>query len=423
MDPTYSDTSAGSSPKSPSQDWTLIPAKQLVQHQQVIEIDSELPIEDACQILIEKGISSAPIYDSHAQAYIGMFDYRDLITYLLIVLNRTGIPPPQQTLEVKTLIRKAAQMQQVPVRLASDLSTQNPFYSIVPDTTLSHVVAIFGYGTHRMAVVSDDGQRIEGIISQSTVIKFLDQNLDRFTPLRELAAQSLQDLKLAETAVFTVNADSMVMDAMKAMVDYGVTSLAVVDSDESAGLLGNISLTDIKYVMKKRQHQFLWRTCLELIRYAHIEQGTIDGEDKATVFCVSPNSSLRHSIALLAATRAHRLWVTVNTGGSSPTTSPTHGGGGSNNNNKSSSNSNHLAGTASTSHTGTTPPTTIPVATSPPGATVRHGLTKSHSHSVATALHLPIADTTAPTLPLTTSGRVVGIVSLTDILRVLTPSD
>ncbi|RKP39550.1 hypothetical protein BJ085DRAFT_7603, partial [Dimargaris cristalligena] len=291
-------------------DWTLIPARLLVQHQKVIQIDSEAPIEDACELLIEKGISSAPIYDAATQAYIGMFDYRDLITYLLVVLNRADSLAPQQTLEVRKLIHKAAQMQQVPVRLAADLSAQNPFYSIVPETTLSHVVAIFGYGTHRMAVVDEDGGRsIEGILSQSTVIKFLDSHLDKFAPLRDLAARTLQDLRLAETAVYTVNASSLVLDAMRAMVEYGVTSLAVVDSDENAGLVGNISLTDIKYVMQKRKHHFLWRTCLDLVRFAHVERGAQDGEDRVAVFCVSPTSTLRYTIGLLAATKAHRLWV------------------------------------------------------------------------------------------------------------------
>ncbi|KAJ1979107.1 cell separation during budding [Dimargaris verticillata] len=397
---------AGASSASPSggqqaQDWTRIPAQQLVQHQSVIQIDSELPIEEACEVLIKAGISSAPIYDAKARAYIGMFDYRDLITYLLIVIKQMAVPTSQQTLEVKTLIRKAAQMQQVPVRFAADLSTQNPFYSIVPETTLSHVVAIFGYGTHRMAVVDEQSGAIDGILSQSTVIHFLSQHLAQFPTLQTLAAKTLQELQLAESTVFTVNASSRVMDAMKAMVDYGVTSLAVVDSDDNAGLLGNISLTDIKYIMKHRNHAFLWKSCMELIQFVHLEQGAQDGQDKATVFCVSPSTTLARAMALLAATHAHRLWVTTsatNTSGASVVGSPS----------------------------------TISVVANPPHPSVspvKHGL--AHRKPSATLHTSPprTASGATPNVtanmpsPLTTSGRVVGIISLTDVLRALTPTD
>ncbi|KAJ1970808.1 cell separation during budding [Dimargaris xerosporica] len=398
MDP---DNATGAPPPGdqPVLDWTRISAQQLVQHQSVVQIDSEMPIEDACEVLIKAGISSAPIYDTKARAYIGMFDYRDLITYLLIVIKKMDVPTSQQTLEVKTLIRKAAQMQQVPVRFAADLSTQNPFYSIVPETTLSHVVAIFGYGTHRMAVVDEQSGAIDGILSQSTVIHFLSQNLAKFPTLQALAAKSLQELQLAESTVFTVNASSRVMDAMKAMVDYGVTSLAVVDTDENAGLLGNISLTDIKYIMKHKNHAFLWKSCMELIQFIHLEQGAMDGQDKATVFCVSPSTTLARAMALLAATHAHRLWVTTtNTSGSS------------------------VVGSSSTISVVATPP-------NPSASPVKHGLTH---RKPSTSLHTSpprTASGATPNIasnlpsPLTTSGRVVGIISLTDVLRTLTPAD
>ncbi|KAJ1654492.1 cell separation during budding [Dispira simplex] len=381
-------------------DWTLVQARQLVKHQQVVQIEATTPIEEACMVLIDNGISSAPIYDPATRTYVGMFDYRDIISFLLLVLDHS----PSQThttLEIKSLIHSAALMRQVPVRMAADLSTQNPFYAIVPETTLSHVVAIFGYGTHRMAVVDELGH-IEGILSQSTVNQYLHQNLEKFPQLHQLASRSLQELKLAETSVYTVPASSLVLDAMKAMVDLSVTSLAVVDNEENAGLLGNISLTDIKYIMKKRQHGLLWRTCLDLIRHARLEQGLEDGRDRATVFSVTPSTTLQHCIALLAATRAHRLWVT-----------------GDHNNDAI---------------------TTISVAqpTAPAASPVKQGLSPLNPGSGSEAKSNPPGPSTSSSsvpglvrhpssggvaAPFTNSGRVIGVVSLTDILRVITPSD
>jgi hypothetical protein len=100
-----------------------------------------------------------------------MFDYGDIIAYILLVLQ--DIPPPPGgdiTFEIKDIIRRASEGKEVPVRLASgkhidnkrllffiynsfkiilDLSQKNPFYSILPEATLLSAVEEFACGIHR----------------------------------------------------------------------------------------------------------------------------------------------------------------------------------------------------------------------------------------------------------------------------------
>lgn len=93
--------------------------------------DGSLPVEEACKVLIKNNISSAPVYDSRnnhngkVTEYVGMFDYGDVIAYILLVLM-DQMPPHMQEpsgdddlTEVTDLIRRAVEGQQVPVRLAS----------------------------------------------------------------------------------------------------------------------------------------------------------------------------------------------------------------------------------------------------------------------------------------------------------------
>ena len=93
--------------------------------------DGSLPVEEACKILIKNNISSAPVYDSRnnhngkVTEYVGMFDYGDVIAYILLVLM-DQMPPHMQEpsgdddlSEVTDLIRRAVEGQSVPVRLAS----------------------------------------------------------------------------------------------------------------------------------------------------------------------------------------------------------------------------------------------------------------------------------------------------------------
>jgi hypothetical protein len=105
-----------------------------------------------------------------------MFDYGDVIAYILLVLQ--NMPPPGEdenqdyprenlTFEIKDIVRRALEGEEVPVKLASgkldfvgvlnkclpcfdiDLSQKNPFYSIMPEATLLSAVEEFAYGTHR----------------------------------------------------------------------------------------------------------------------------------------------------------------------------------------------------------------------------------------------------------------------------------
>jgi hypothetical protein len=84
-------------------------------------------VEEACQALVENNISSAPVYvnDAKGHHYIGMFDYGDVITYILLVLhrkpgqkgNQDSIDP--ESFEIKDIVHRALQGQKVPVGMAS----------------------------------------------------------------------------------------------------------------------------------------------------------------------------------------------------------------------------------------------------------------------------------------------------------------
>lgn len=69
-------------------------------------------------MLLSNGISAAPVFDEAKNSFIGMFDYGDLMAYILILLKKMD-PPQDQTLEMRDLIQKANNSQSVPVRLAS----------------------------------------------------------------------------------------------------------------------------------------------------------------------------------------------------------------------------------------------------------------------------------------------------------------
>ena len=83
--------------------------------------DGTLSVEEACQILVSNNISSAPVF-SDPRHYIGMFDYGDVIAYILLVLH---LKPGQDdrvdpdAFEIKDIVQRALRGQKVPVGMAS----------------------------------------------------------------------------------------------------------------------------------------------------------------------------------------------------------------------------------------------------------------------------------------------------------------
>jgi len=300
-----------------TRDWSMIKASSLVHNQHVIEIDGNVSIEEACQILVENNISSAPVYTHDKKRhYLGMFDYGDVIAYILLVLHRrksNTIKEEEEdavdteSFEIRDIVHKALQGQRVPVGMASDLSRKNPFYSILEEATLISAVEIFACGTHRVTILNSNGE-VKGILSQSNVVRYLFENRKQFPDIDEVMNKTIHQLNLGQDQPIVVDAEASVLDALSIMSENGVSSVAVVRN--GGNILGNISMTDVKHVMKAYHHRLLWKTCFQFVSHIRTQQGIIDGKDRWPVFDVRKDTTLGLAIGKLLATKAHRVWVT-----------------------------------------------------------------------------------------------------------------
>ncbi len=120
--------------------------------------------------MIRHGISSAPVYDKEKDSFVGMLDYRDIATYILLAFTKDP-PVNEESVEVQELIKRARSNATVTARLASDISFKDPFYSVMAETPLRMAIEIFALGVHRISVMGNNG--ILGILSQSTVVSYL----------------------------------------------------------------------------------------------------------------------------------------------------------------------------------------------------------------------------------------------------------
>ncbi|KAG0041736.1 cell separation during budding [Gryganskiella cystojenkinii] len=287
-------------------DWTMLQAKKLVQGQKPVQIEANTSIENACEILHKSGVSCAPVYDSARRQYVGMFDYGDLMTYVLLALKKMEVPLEDQSMEMRDLIHKSSQHQQVPVKLASDLSGKDPFCAVMEETRLGAIVNDFGSGIHRVAVMDSNGD-LSGILSQSSALDFLMRHLSEFSHLQPLMQRTLHDLGLTNSRVLAVKNDAQVMEALLAMSTNNVTSVAVLD--DQGVLIGNISMADIQFIMKDLKASWLWLSCFQFVSKVRQSRGVETGEDQYPILDVNATATFGYALAKLQATKVHRLWV------------------------------------------------------------------------------------------------------------------
>lgn len=162
------------------------------------------------------------------------------------------------------------------------------------------------------------------------------------------------------------------------MYNEGLTSVAVVDN--GSNVVGNISTADVRLLTNAASAPLLQSSCMHFISVILNERGVERGRDPFPVFHVNPHSSLAHTVAKLVATRSHRMWV-VDPSSPSPPTPPAPS---------------------------PAPPVVVPGTNSVPQSPSSGATFGPISSSALPGAHL--------------SGRLSGVVSLTDILNLFAKS-
>lgn len=235
-----------------------------------------------------------------------MFDYRDIVDYVLIAFHRKPIDStvtfPHSLDQLHDLARTGCFTS---VRLASDISGRNHFYSVTPNASLVEAIDVLSNsGFHRVNVLNEKG-RVCGLLSQTDAVQFVAHHCDLLMPT---IACTLSELGLLGRPVITVATDSLVVDALRLMSENAVSSVPVVDAE--GAIVGNISMTDIKFVFQRQQFVDLWSTCLHMITTILCQTGIEnEGRDRVPVFSVHSDSTLLSVVEKIVATRVHRVWI------------------------------------------------------------------------------------------------------------------
>ncbi len=188
----------------------------------------------------------------------------------------------------------------------SYLSRRHPFRSVAPDASLLDVAKILAGESHRVPVVDAASGKLINIISQSSIIAFLNQHM------KELSAEGTKTVDqwaLGTSPVQSVRDNVRTIDVFRAMSNHHMSGLAVVDA--SGSFLANTNSTDLKLYLNhpKLGAQLLQEPILDFLSQLRQDDLKTDTRTKVPTLSVSSTAPLSLVIGRLAATKQHKIFV------------------------------------------------------------------------------------------------------------------
>ncbi|KAI9678384.1 MAG: cell separation during budding [Bathelium mastoideum] len=376
-------------------DWRQIQLGEVIDTNEVRFVEADISVEEATNLLILGGPPNVVLIreHDHLRQAIDTFDYSDLNAYLLLVVGLAH-PDQEDVSSFNELAQKGREGKAIPLQDVKDLRKKEhkePFIRVPHTQTLTKAMEIFGSGIHRIIVVKEGTSDVIGVLSQLRLIRFFYQHGGNFPAIDQLYSVPLKDLEIGSRNVIAINGDRPLADALELMNNESITSLPVLDHQKN--VIGNISQVDVRLLTKSTSLPLLQSSCTHFISVILGERGVEEGKDPFPVFHVNPYSTLAHTLAKLVATRSHRMWIV-------DAPSPASSG----------------PSTPAVLHPPPPPATVPPFSLSPPTtpgllsnpAAGAHGPVLTSTTSTAPAAPIPSAGVT---------GRLSGVVSLTDILN------
>lgn len=397
-------------PRYAGRNWQEISVGELAASENVVWVELDTTIQDATKALLRNSPTNAVLLRETAgsQQAISTFDYSDLNAYLLVVVGLAKADDENVSLYAE-ISKRAEDQTPISLREIRPLFKKSELVTLSADSTLDKAMEAFGGGIHRILITNSDGD-VVGVLSQLRLLEFFWNEAVNFPVIDRLYGSLLKDLQIGTHQIIAINADFPLNEALMLMHNEGLTSVAVVD--QGLNVVGNISTADLRLLTNASSLPLLKSSCMHFISVILTERGVEHGRDSFPVFYVNPYSTLAHTVAKLVATRSHRMWV-VESASPSPSAPATP-----------------LLQPTSLSVTAASAP--------PPSSVTGVGPTGTPSSQATVLIPSPAGASSTPQSPLPgqsfspvaaaalpgshVSGRLTGVVSLTDILNLFAKS-
>lgn len=275
----------------------------------ILTADDTEQAADVFERLLENNVLSVPVCDGDSGVFYGFVDMFDFVQLAVDSIAKTELMAIRGESQVAKISQSLAFTKQL--KEVVNLSDRNPWRPILEGAPLADLINLLGNESHRrVCIVNDGASAVLGLMSQSWLVAWLNENIDHVlntdTTLAECCATHDQaDDRHAPDELVTVKASATALAAFRALLEAGVSSLPIVD-DETGRLVSYITGRDLKAIVLasgRCNFSFLFDNVVSFVNRSH---GSEAGTDLEAITCTG-EETVAEAIEKLAQTREHRL--------------------------------------------------------------------------------------------------------------------
>nr|XP_031862783.1 uncharacterized protein CI109_001795 [Kwoniella shandongensis]KAA5529855.1 hypothetical protein CI109_001795 [Kwoniella shandongensis] len=330
--------------------WLGTLARQILAMDQYAEakvVAGDMRVEQAAKILLDSGEDCLLVTgegDGHSAAF---FDYADLNTFVLLVLEASTSPQDDATPSNKVTSKRLEDAVQrlrsgegISVGAMCNISGKNPYHEVTADAPVSSFLRLFGSGVHRIAVTGFDSPCI---LTHATLLHHLLSLPSDRVPAAFMLQVTAGSLGLPLRPLISLPGTASVLDAMQVMSVHGRRALGVLAGQSShsrrfrrssssgsdvpspqatSPMLSPVDAPDeLVSIVRSREcaalvipsegKQVLAMSLEEMVKNLQVrEEGGRDrGEERMPVHTVPPSTTLLHACHLILATSSSRVFI------------------------------------------------------------------------------------------------------------------
>jgi len=268
---------------------------------QVITSNTFETLPDVFKKMIDTNVLSLPVLNQK-EKYYGVIEMMDLVEYVTTVFSDLTTT---KFIDLEKMLSSEKKFTHGTVRdvMKSPISKISPFKPIDKGYSLFTAWEILAHGAvHRIPVI-DEEEKICDIITQSMLIDFLWQNIEK---IGSLADMQVKDLKLPPLEVLSsVHTTTKALFAFREMVRTNKSCLAVLD--ENGHLVNNISVRDLRGI--HYDAKVFWRLWSSVADFKTLVRQEFPDKTPSELVYALPNDSLYSVVEKMAKQHIHGIYV------------------------------------------------------------------------------------------------------------------
>jgi len=268
--------------------------------QKIVKCERGDALPTAFKLLVDNNVLAVPVMTQKGE-YHGMVGIADIVRFVTEMFQDIATT---SMVDIERLFKSDTKFNNTVVAdiMQWPLQKANPFHPITKGYSLFSAWEVLALSNARRVPVIDPEGHVVDIVTQSMLIDFLWQNIEK---IGALAERKVQDIISLNTTVNKVDKSTKAIVAFRTMISHNVDHVAVVDSNGM--LVDNLSLRDLRGIRPDVQVFYrLWNSVTEFKRK---EREEFSEKTPAGVLHVLPTDTLYTVVELMAVRHVHHIFV------------------------------------------------------------------------------------------------------------------